>query len=147
MKSLYHYFKRDSLLPSPTGPLSKEAPATAISAANKEVLECLKHSEDEKGAKKRGTYQKYSGDIKAKIGNYAAVNGTSAAICHFKSDFPNLKYTTVCEWKNAVAALTHKSHEMVETLEEKKRGRPSLLPEDITSHLTSISMPYEMQEE
>ena len=136
MKSLYHYFKRDSLLPSPTGPLSKEVPATTISAANKEVLECLKHSEDEKGAKKRGTYQKYSGDVKAKIGNYAAANGTSAAICYFKSDFPNLKYTSVCEWKNAVAALTRKSHEMVETLEEKKRGRPSLLPEDITSHLT-----------
>ena len=27
------------------------------------------------------------------------------------------------------------SHETVTTLEEKKRGRPSMLPEDITSHL------------
>ena len=80
MKSLYHYFKRDLLLPSLTGPLSKEVPATAISAANKEVLECLKHSEDEKGAKKRGTYQKYSRDVKAKIGNYAAANGTNLSL-------------------------------------------------------------------
>ena len=147
MKSLYHYFKRDSLLPSPTGPLSKEVPATAISAANKEVLECLKHSEDEKGAKKRGTYQKYSGDIKAKIGNYAAVNGTSAAIRHFKSDFPNLKYTTVCEWKNAVAALTRKSHEMVETLEEKREEGHRYFQKTSLHTLPSISMPYEMQEE
>ena len=53
MKSLYHYFKCDSLLPSLTGPLLKEVPATAIRAANKEVMECLKHSEDEKGVKKR----------------------------------------------------------------------------------------------
>ena len=54
MKNLYDYFKCDSVLPSPTGPLSKEVPATAISGANK-VLECLKQSEDEKGVKKRGT--------------------------------------------------------------------------------------------
>ena len=55
MKGLYHYFKRDLVLLSPTGPLSKEAPATATSGANKEVLECLKQSEDEKGVKKRKT--------------------------------------------------------------------------------------------
>ena len=65
MKSLYHYFKHNSLLPSPTGPLSKEVPATAISAVNKEVMECLKHSEDEKGVKKRGNYQKYSRNVNA----------------------------------------------------------------------------------
>ena len=99
-------------------------------------MECLKHSEDEKGVKKRGIYQKYSGKDKARIGNYAAVNGMSAAIHHFEKEFPDLKYTTVCEWKNAVAALTRKSHETVTTMEEKKRGRPSMLPKDITSHLT-----------
>ena len=133
MKSLYHCFKRDSVLPSPTGPLSKEVPATAITAANKEVMKCLKHSEDEKGVKKRGTYQKYSGKDKARIGNYAAANGTSAAIHHFEKEFPDLKYTTVCEWKNAVAALTRTFHETVTMIEEKKR--PSMLPKDITSHL------------
>ena len=42
----------------------------------------------------------------------------------------------MCEWENAVAALTQKSHETVMTLEEKKRGRPSMLPEDITLHFT-----------
>jgi len=137
MKSLFHYFKRDSLLPSPTGPLSKEVPATAISAANKEVMDCLKQSsaEDQKEVKKRGTYQKYSGKVKARIGNYAVLNGPSAAVRHFQSKFPNLKYTTVCEWKNAVTAEIHKSDEPVTTLEEKKRGRPSMLPEDISSHL------------
>ena len=135
MKSLYHYFKCDSVLPSPTGPLSKEVPATAISGANKEVLECLKQSEDEKGVKKRGTYQKYSRGVKARIGNYTAVSGTSAAVHHFQHKFPNLKHTTVCKWRNAVTARTRESHETVTTLEEKKRGRPSMLPKHITLHL------------
>jgi len=71
-----------------------------------------------------------------RIGNYAAKNGMNAAICHFEQDFHDLKYTTVHEWKNNIAALTQKSHKMVMTIEEKKRGRPSVLPEDITSHLT-----------
>ena len=57
--------------------------ATSISEANKGVLECLKQSEDKKGVKKRGTYQKYSGGVKGRIGNYAAVNGTSAVVRHF----------------------------------------------------------------
>jgi len=42
MKSLYHYFKHDSVLLTPAGSLSKEVPATAISTANKEVMNCLK---------------------------------------------------------------------------------------------------------
>ena len=67
MKSLFHCFKRNLLLPSPTGPLSKEVPATAISGANKEVMDCLKQSEDKKGVKKRGTYQKYSGPLSKEV--------------------------------------------------------------------------------
>ena len=41
----------------------------------------------------------------------------------------------MCEWRNAVTARIRESHETVTTLEEKKKGRPSMLPEDITSHL------------
>ena len=91
--------------------------ATSISEANKGVLECLKQSEDKKGVKKRGTYQKYSRGVKARIRNYAVVNGTSAAVHHFQHEFPNLKYS---EWRNAVTARTQESHEMVTTLEEGK---------------------------
>jgi len=43
-------------------------------------MECLKHSEEEKGVKKRGMYQKYSRKDKTRIRNYAATNGTSAAV-------------------------------------------------------------------
>ena len=67
MKSLYHYFRSDSPLPSPNGPLSREVPAGAISEANKEVTKVLKNSEGKDGVKSRGTYQKYTPKDKATI--------------------------------------------------------------------------------
>ena len=87
MKSLYHYFKSNSPLPCPNGPLSREVPAIAISEANKEVTKVLKDSEDKDGVKRRGAYQKYTPKDKAIIGNYAVMHGTSAALRHFKTNF------------------------------------------------------------
>jgi len=49
--SLYHYFKSNSPLPSPTGPLSRKVLATAISSMNKEVMAVLKNGKDESGVK------------------------------------------------------------------------------------------------
>lgn len=120
MKSLFHYFKSNSLLPSPNRPLLREVPAIAISGANKEVTKVLKDSEDKDGVKRRGTYQKYSSKDKAMIGNYAVMHGTSAALHHFINKFPDLKYTTVCEWRKAIVAKTRKDHEVVTELEEKR---------------------------
>ena len=71
MKSLYHYFKSNSPLPSPNGPLSREVPAIAISEANKEVAKVLKDSEDKDGVKRRGAYLKYTPKDKVMCGNYA----------------------------------------------------------------------------
>ena len=111
MKSLYQYFRKESPLPSPNGSLSREVPAGAISEANKEVTKVLKDSEDKDGVKSRGTgsrgtYQRYTPKDKVIIGNYAAMHGTSAALCHFKSKFSDLKYTTVCEWRKVIVAKT-----------------------------------------
>ena len=78
MKSLHHYFKSNSVLPSPTGPLSKIVPSSAISYANKAVMAVLINSGDENGVKRGGTYQRYSGKERATIGNYAVAHGTSA---------------------------------------------------------------------
>ena len=124
MKSLYHYFKPssgDSPLPSPSGPLSKEVPAIAISEANKEITKVLKDIKDKEDVKRRGTYQKYTLKDKAMIGNYAIMHGTSASLYYFKNKFPDLKYTTVCEWRKAIVAKTRKNHEVVTELEEKER--------------------------
>ena len=49
--SLFKYFKRNSPLPSPNRPLSREIPVTAISAANDEVMKALKMAKDDKGVK------------------------------------------------------------------------------------------------
>jgi len=137
MKSLHHYFKSNSVLPSPTGSLSKEIPASAISCTNKEVVAVLKNGQDESGVKGRGTYQRYSGKERAEIGNYAVAHGTSAAFNHFITEFPALKYTTICEWKKVIIDISGKDpdHKSVTELPDQKRGRPSMLPEEILSML------------
>ena len=47
--SLFKYFKRNSPLPSPSGPLSWEIPSTAIGAANDEVSKVLEKAGDLNG--------------------------------------------------------------------------------------------------
>ena len=44
---------------------------------------------------------------KATIANYAVLHGTSAAIRHFKSKHPDLKWTTVNDWKKAIVLKTN----------------------------------------
>ena len=93
----------------------------------------LKDSEGKDGVKRRGAYQKYALKDKATISNYAVIHGTSATLCHFKNKFPDLKYTTLCEWRKAIIVKTRKDHEVVTELEDKKRGRSAMLPEDVLS--------------
>ena len=69
----------------------------AISYANKEVMAVLKSGKDESGVKRRGTYQRYSGKERTRIANYAVAHGSTAMLNHFTVEFPNLKYTTICE--------------------------------------------------
>ena len=69
------------------------------------------------------------------------LHGTSAALRHFKKEFPELKWSTANDWKNAVinqkkiGASREKEPAEVTELESKNRGRPSTLPEDITKDL------------
>ena len=134
--TLFKYFKSSSskkvVLPCPNGPLSHEVPSTVISAANKEVEEVMATCTDSV-KKKRGAYQKFTPKQKATIGNYALLNGTSAALRHFIKEFPDLKYTTVCNWRKAVSTQQKKQHESVTELHGKKRGRPPTFPEEVTS--------------
>ena len=56
-------------------------------------------------ARKRGNYNHYPPEIRAKIGKYASENGNSKALKQFKAEVPNLKESTerslkqVCERK------------------------------------------------
>ena len=46
---------------------------------------------------------------RATIGNYAQMQGPTAALRHFKIQYLDLKYTTVCEWKKAIDAEQKKN--------------------------------------
>ena len=90
--------------------------------------------------KKRGPYIKLSPKDKALIANYAVTHGTSAAIRHFQSEFPNLKWTTVNDWKTAMTKKMKQAHgsgefEPITRLEGKKTGRSSTLSDDLTKEL------------
>ena len=121
--------------------MSKQLPSSCIEAANNHVEEVAKQTtaEDAKG-KKRGPYKKYTSKERAEVANYATLHGTSAAIRHFKARFPDLKWTTVNDWKEAMNKATKKAArdgqlEKIVVLEEKKRGRPSLLQDSVTADI------------
>ena len=139
--NLFKYFKRKSDLPSPNGPLSQKMPSSMIQAANDGVLSVVSTVEGNGSeGKKRGPYVKLSSKDKARIGNYAVTHGTSAAIKHFHTEFPYLKWTTVNDWKIAMTAKMRQAHscgkfEPITSLEGKKTGRPSTLSDELTREL------------
>ena len=64
------------------------------------------------------------------------MHGTTATVRHFKDRFPQLKWTTVKDWKKAMVVATKQAAKsgnpvQINKLEEKKRGRPSILFEDV----------------
>lgn len=141
--SLHRYFKPSpkgskSDLPSPFGPLSKNVPSSSIESANnyvRDVLTTMEHS-------RRGTYQKYTAKDKARIAEYAIHHGTSAAVRHFSKEFPDLKRSTVNDWKAALVKLNQRNHRRgvvkpALELEGKQRGRPSTLSPELTEELKS----------
>ena len=114
MTGLYKYFKptkpsSGSQLPEPDGHLSITVPSTSIVAANQEVSKVLateKSASGSSGSKQCGTYAKYTPKQKATIGNYSISHGTSAALRYFKAEFPDLKWSTVNDWKVAIMHLS-----------------------------------------
>ena len=125
--ALLWYFKRSNPLPSPEGPLSMKVSSSSIQAANNKVEEAMsQESSTTAGNKKRGPYKKYTATEKAEIGNYALQNGTTAALRHFRTDFPDMKWTTVNGWKVAIEKemKEEKLKGTVMQLEGKNRGRP-----------------------
>ena len=142
--SLFKYFKRESTLgslPSPSGPLLQKIPSSLIQAANDSVLSVVSTAEgDGSNGKTQGPYVKLSSKDKARIGNYAVTHGTSAAIRHFQTEFPYLKWTTVNDWKTAMTAKMKQADssgkfQPITLLEDKKTGRPSTLSDELTREL------------
>ena len=75
---------------------SKEVPAAAVLAAQKEMEKIAK------AGQKRGAYATISEELKAKVAKYAAENGVSASLRHFRSSKElDLKESTVRGWVSA----------------------------------------------
>ena len=124
--------KKTSVLPSPTGPLSKEIPSSSIVAANAEVSKVL----NEKFSIKRGEYTKLTSKEKAEIGKRASEHGIASTIRHLAKKYPNLKESSVRTWKNIYLAELRRRRTCQESLTitelpEKKKGRPLLLGDQL----------------
>ena len=141
LMSLDKYFKpllKRSSLPSPNGELSHIIPSSSIAAVNQEVSKMLPAVST---PVTRGNYAKFTLKQKAAIGNYAVLDGISAALCRFKTEFLELKWSTAIDCKNAVikqkkieSSWGQESTEVAE-LVGKNRGRLPTLPEDISKDL------------
>lgn len=98
MASLFHYFKRDSAVPSPHGALSSSVPTSAIDSANKLVKPLVDKCESHQAKEVRGAYDVFTPEEKAKIAKCA----TEIAIRKLSKQFPirSLKESTVRTWMN-----------------------------------------------
>lgn len=146
--SLHKYFKREvkektqNPLPSPNGPLKEIVPSSIISAVNKEVEEVL-----EKGSrpKERGHYAKFTPSQRALIGKRAVEHGVTASMRYFQAKYPDmdLKETSVRRFKDIYirelrqkrALLPDVADIQIDELPTKKRGRPTLLLEELEVQL------------
>ncbi len=75
MSTITQYFQRKDGLLDPGGDISTYLPPRAISLANSEIL---KSNYAMREPKKRGSYNRYNPEDRAKIGKYACRNGVAA---------------------------------------------------------------------
>ena len=136
-KSITEYFR-------PVGAKKNDCnsslPPKILHSALREVRKAEEKIEET--GSKRGNYAFYTGENKAKVAKFAAENGVTKAMRHFKEtkEFPDLKEPTVRGWvnkfKDIMASLGPSSSMAdVTTLEERKRGRPLLVGEDVESYV------------
>ena len=86
--SLFKYFKCESVLPNPSGPLSEVVPSEDIKAANKEVKEVIQNTEagthcsdtNKSAGATRGAYERFTAEEKVQIGRRAAQHGVAATV-------------------------------------------------------------------
>ena len=95
----------------------------ASSSSSKKPQECCK----------RNSYTHYSGETRVKIAKYAVENGNAKAVKHFEKEFPNLKESTVRNFKKKYYEKLSKARREGKTevlpLPSKVRGSPPILME------------------
>ena len=155
--SILAYFSPAGRLPDPNGLLSKNIPSPSIAAANKALLKAgIKASStsddltpdegavedrDDTTSKKRGTYNKVTPEMKAKIAKEAiAIGNSTAARKNSKKLGMVLNESSVHSWvatyKKELSKKRKSGEELdVDILPLKKRGRPLLLGELLDSQV------------
>ena len=133
--SFLRYMKRldttNDDLPHSRGSLSSYISSTAIERANEEVRTQKKKSN------KRGTYQKYSEELRAKIALYAVRHGVPAAVRYSSRELRiNITESTIRSFKSAYieelkSQRIRHSTDKIKVSPYKKRGKPLLLGEDL----------------
>ena len=108
--SLYNFFKRESVLPNSSGPLSRIIPASYIEAANKTVkdivvLDAMVSTSGDgpkASTKKRGCYEQFTPEEKLQMGKRAAEHGVTSTVRYFHKRFSDcaVKESSVCTWRN-----------------------------------------------
>ena len=83
---------------------------------------------------KRSKYHQYSGEDRAKIAKYSCEHGNKKALQHFSKEYPNLKESTLRNFKKAyqdklLIQRQQGNVQQVTSLERLPRGRPPLLLE------------------
>ncbi len=136
--ALYKYFKKNSVLPNPDGPLSTRVPPSAIAEANKQVQPLIENDSASKKSGKRGQYLVYTDEEKCKIGKRAAEMGVTSTLRFYQKEFADrpLKESTVRTWatkyKIEMAQRSRFGKEMeIAKLESAKRGPPLLLGKEL----------------
>ena len=93
--------------------------------------------------RKRGNYNHYFPEMRAKIGKYASENGNLRAVNHFKAQLPNLTESTVRTFKKAYQKKLKETkrqggiQESVTSILHGTRGRPPILV-DLDQKLISL---------
>ena len=134
-KTIEHFFKP---VGSNDSSSSKAVHAAAVLAAQKEMEKIAK------AGQKRGAYAIISEELKAKVGKYAAENGVTVSLRHFKTSHElDLKESTVRGWVTAyqkkLESLRKEGKELtVSMLSEKPRGRPLLLGSELEDQVKSF---------
>ena len=123
----------------------KPKPSEALASASKEVIcltpivrhevnKHLKIAEEKIGGSLRGKYRKYTDQERAEIGKYAAMHGVAKTVRKFQ-----VSQQSASDFKRKLNELKRASpSESVTEIAGKKRGRPSLLPEELMDKTIEI---------
>ena len=121
MMSILHYFKKTD---EPSHPLLPKPRSRAEESANIAVVASMEAALQRK---RRGSYNYYDPDLRAKIGRYAAENGNKAAVSRFSTELGQvIPESNVRGMKSNYLRMLEKAKDPVEVrqLPHQLRGRP-----------------------